>query len=98
MSPFGAPGPPLAPEPTTLRTLPWSDYALLDSGGGRKLERYGRVTVVRPEPQCFWAPRLPAAVWEAANAVFDPADEEDDGRWRLETGPRVPDTWPLALG
>ena len=91
-----AAGPPLAAEPTTLRTLPWRDYALLDSGGGRKLERYGRFTVVRPEPQCFWPPRLSAQTWDAADAVFDPAEEEDDGRWRLN-GP-VPDTWPLAWG
>ncbi len=96
--PPGAPkaGPRLAAEPTTLRTLPWSDYALLDSGGGRKLERYGRLTVVRPEPQCFWSPRLPPEVWDAAHAVFDPTDEEDDGRWRLNGV--VPDTWPLTWG
>ncbi len=89
-------GPPLSPEPTTVRTLPWSDYALLDSGGGRKLERYGRFTVVRPEQQCFWPRRLGDRAWTAADAVFDPADEEDDGRWRLN-GP-VPDAWPLGWG
>ena len=89
-------GPPLAAEPTTLRTLPWTDYALLDSGEGRKLERYGRFTVVRPEPQCFWTSRLAAEAWDAADAVFDPADEEDDGRWRLNGA--VPDTWPLTWG
>ena len=87
---------PLAAEPTILRTLPWADYALLDSGHGRKLERYGPTTVVRPEPQCFWAPRLGPDVWDAAHAVFDPADEEDAGRWRLNG--RVPQSWPLAWG
>ena len=79
-----------------LRTRGWADYALLDSGAGRKLERYGRFTVVRPEPQCFWPPRLPEAAWSGADAVFDPTDEEDDGRWRL--GRPVPDTWPLTWG
>ena len=91
-----AAGPPLAVEPSILRTTSWADYALLDSGAGRKLERYGRFTVVRPEPQCFWRPRLGEGVWAAADAVFDPTDEEDDGRWRL--GRPVPDTWPLAWG
>ncbi|MEY3841665.1 MAG: hypothetical protein RLZZ542_775, partial [Pseudomonadota bacterium] len=43
--------PRLNPTPETLVTRAWADYALLDSGGGRKLERYGRHTVVRPEPQ-----------------------------------------------
>ncbi len=88
--------PPIAAEPTTLRTRAWADYALLDSGEGRKLERYGPVTVVRPEPQCWWRPRLGPEVWAAADAVFDPTDEEDAGRWKL--GRPVPETWPLAWG
>ena len=50
--------PKIAPAPIVMRTTGWADYALLDSGHGKKLERYGRYTVVRPEPQCFWAPRL----------------------------------------
>ena len=86
--------PPVAELPSLARTTAWADYALVDSGGGRKLERYGRVSVIRPEPQCFWAPRLGAEVWDAADAVFDPADEEDAGRWR--TSRPVPETWPIA--
>jgi 23S rRNA (cytosine1962-C5)-methyltransferase len=86
----------LSPDPLTLRTLPWDDYALIDCGGGRKLERYGRFTVVRPEPQCFWAPSLGDEVWAGADAVFDPTDEEDDGRWR--TSKPIPDTWPMRWG
>ena len=42
-----------------LKTLigePWSDYGLLDSGDGRKLERYGRFRFIRPEPQAMWKP------------------------------------------
>ena len=87
--------PKIAEDATTLRTLPWSDYALLDSGAGRKLERYGRLTVVRPEPQCFWKPRLTADHWDKADALFDPSDEEDAGRWRFP-GRTPPETWPLA--
>ena len=52
----------LAAAPTVLRTTAWADYGLIDSGGGRKLERYGPYRVVRPEPQCLWRPRLDAAV------------------------------------
>ena len=65
-----------------MRTTGWSDYALLDSGHGKKLERYGRFTVVRPEPQCFWSPLLPE-LWTQPDAVFDPDDEDDAGRWRF---------------
>lgn len=85
--------PVLSPGPETLVTHGWRDYALLDSGGGRKLERYGRYTVVRPEPQCFWSPKDPAA-FDRADAVFDPTGEEDDGRWRFSGKPI--DAFPLA--
>ncbi|HEX8660256.1 MAG TPA: class I SAM-dependent methyltransferase [Brevundimonas sp.] len=85
--------PRLNPSPETLVTRAWADYALLDSGGGRKLERYGRFTVVRPEPQCFWSPRDPSA-FDVADAVFDPTDEDESGRWRFAGNPI--DTFPLA--
>ncbi|HRO34108.1 MAG TPA: class I SAM-dependent methyltransferase [Brevundimonas sp.] len=85
--------PTLSPSPETLITRAWPDYALLDSGDGRKLERYGPFTVVRPEPQCFWTPRDPAA-FDSADAVFDPTGEDDDGRWRF-SGQAI-DAFPLA--
>jgi 23S rRNA (cytosine1962-C5)-methyltransferase len=83
-----------APAPLVLRTEAWSDYGLIDSGGGRKLERYGPYRVVRPEPQCLWAPRLPEAAWASADAVFDPTDEDEAGRWRFSG--KLAETWPLA--
>ena len=79
--------PALADAPVVLRTTAWPDYALVDSGAGRKLERYGRYRVVRPEPQCLWRPAAPEPLWSGADAVFDPADEEDAGRWRFAGGP-----------
>ncbi|MDO1558751.1 class I SAM-dependent methyltransferase [Brevundimonas sp. 2R-24] len=85
--------PRIADQPTTLVTRPWEDYALLDSGHGRKLERYGDRRVVRPEPQCLWGPREPA-LWDAPDAEFDPSDEEDAGRWRF-AAPQ-PDSFPLG--
>ena len=79
--------------PETLVTRAWADYALLDSGYGRKLERYGTHTVVRPEPQCFWSPRDPLA-FDHATAVFDPTDEDETGRWRFSGKPI--ESFPLA--
>jgi len=86
--------PQLAATPLVMRTGAWADYAMLDSGHGRKLERYGPYRVVRPEPQCLWAPRLAALAWDGADAVFDPAGDEDEGRWRFSG--RLKETWPLA--
>ena len=74
-------------QPIALRTAAWDDYGLIDSGDGRKLERFGPYRVVRPEPQCLWTPRLDAETWQSADAVFDPAGDEDEGRWRVAGPP-----------
>jgi 23S rRNA (cytosine1962-C5)-methyltransferase len=93
--------PQVADLPSVMRTRGWTDYGLIDSGNGRKLERYGRFTVVRPEPQCLWTPALPAEAWDAADAVFDPTDEEDAGRWKLRGQASTfgsGEAWPLSWG
>ena len=88
--------PTLAETPQVMRTSGWADYELLDSGGGRKLERYGPYRVARPEPQCLWRPALSESDWTSADATFDPEGEEDTGRWRY--GRPVEPTFPLAWG
>ena len=50
----------------TLIGEPWADYGLIDSGHGRKLERYGPHKFIRPEPQAMWAPAFDA--WDADGA------------------------------
>lgn len=86
----------VAADALVMRTAAWSDYALVDSGDGRKLERYGRLHVVRPEPQCLWRPRLLPVDWDSADAIFDPSDEDEAGNWRFSRGPIAP--FPLAWG
>jgi 23S rRNA (cytosine1962-C5)-methyltransferase len=86
--------PTIATQPEVMRTRGWGDYALLDSGGGRKLERYGPWRVVRPEAQCLWSPRQGPDLWTGADAVFEAGDEEDAGRWRV-TG-ALPAAWPMT--
>ncbi len=76
----------------TLITEPWPDYGLVDSGHGRKLERYGRFRFVRPEPQAMWAPA--AADWRHDGEFVGASDEEGGGRWHLDR--KVPSEWPLA--
>ncbi len=58
----------------TLITPGWDDYALIDSGLGRKLERIGGYLIDRPEPQAMWQPRLPEAEWDKADAIFMGSD------------------------
>lgn len=70
-----------------LETTGFDDYRLLDSGARRKLERFGEMTVVRPEEQAIWSPRLPDTAWEGADAIFTGATEEEGaGRWQRRAG------------
>jgi 23S rRNA (cytosine1962-C5)-methyltransferase len=66
---------------TTLVAEPWADYGLVDSGDGRKLERYGPYRFVRPEPQALWKPA--AADWDADGEFIPGSDEEGGGRWQF---------------
>jgi 23S rRNA (cytosine1962-C5)-methyltransferase len=75
----------------TLVTEPWPDFGLVDSGHGRKLERYGRFRFIRPEPQAMWAPA--SADWKADGEFIGGSDEDGGGRWQLKPG--VPDRWEM---
>ena len=78
-----------------LKTLigePWADYGLIDSGNGRKLERYGRFRFIRPEGQALWAPAKDD--WRAQAEFIPGSDEDGGGRWEFsEPVPR--EGWPL---
>ncbi|MGY4395175.1 23S rRNA (cytosine1962-C5)-methyltransferase [Sphingomonas sp. UYAg733] len=77
---------------TTLIGEPWADYGLIDSGHGRKLERYGRFRFIRPEGQALWAPA--SDDWRAQGEFVPGSDEDGGGRWEYnEPVPR--EGWPL---
>ncbi len=79
-----------------LVTDGWDDYRLLDMGEGEKLERYGDLMVVRPEPQAMGPRRLDPAVWAAAGAAFTGDVEEDGpGRWRTAEG--IGTAWEMRV-
>ena len=85
----------LASDPLVLSGQGWADYGLIDSGHGRKLERYGDFRFIRPEPQAMWTPRL--TDWKADAEFVPGSDEDGGGRWRFDR--QVPrDGWPLARG
>jgi 23S rRNA (cytosine1962-C5)-methyltransferase len=79
----------------TLITTPgFADYALLDSGAGRKLEQFGAVVVDRPEPQAMWQIRHPD-LWKSAHATFAAEDDDEKGRWK-QLQP-MPETWDVRV-
>lgn len=65
--------------PITLIGDPWPDYGLIDSGDGRKLERYGPYRFIRPEPQALWSPASDS--WDADAAFIPASDDDGGGRW-----------------
>jgi len=80
------------PDFLTMISEPRGDYRLLDSGGGRKLEAYGDVRVIRPEPQALWSAATDG--W-SADAEFVPgADEDGGGRWEHRGG-KAEGEWQL---
>ena len=83
--------------PLVLETKGLDDYTLLDSGHGRKLERFGALTLDRPEEQALWSPRLDRAVWERADATFTGnVEEEGAGRWQRRPG--LDESWTCRHG
>ncbi len=90
------------PRSITLLTTAGSDgYALLDSGHGRKLERFGAYVFDRPEPQAMWKQNLDPGTWLRADAVFKDGggkgseDDGDAGRWRYAKP--LPASWPVDV-
>lgn len=73
-----------------LKTQGWEDYALLDSGDGKRLERFGKFVLVRPDPQCIWTPHLSVSEWEKADAVFT---RGDNGKEEWIRKNEVPHKW-----
>lgn len=73
-------------------TQAWQDYELIDSGDGKVLERFGKMTLVRPYPQAFWAKSNPDA-WKTCTARYSPDAHDFGGEWRLEDGDQK--SWPL---
>ena len=76
-----------------LVSTTWSDYELLDSGDGMKLERFGGVIIARPETQALWC-KLRPEVWKEVHATFSFADKK--GTWKIQK--EIPESWELSLG
>ncbi len=67
-------------------------YELIDSGEGRRLERWGEYVLDRPDPQIIWKKNLPPEEWQKADAFFKRISE-DKGRWVVKK--QIPEKWIL---
>lgn len=81
--------------PIVMTGEAWADYGLIDSGDGRKLERYGPHRFIRPDTQALWRPRLER--WASDGEFVPGSDEDGGGRWQF-ANPVSQDGWPLSRG
>lgn len=62
----------------------WKDYELLDSGSFEKLERFGKVILIRPEPQAIWEPVLSETEWNKQAHAHFTREQKDNFRFGEE--------------
>ena len=72
----------------------WKDYAVLDVGGGEKLERWGEVLLRRPDPQVIWPAERPEA-WKKAHAHYH-RSQSGGGQWEMLK--KIPESWTISYG
>ena len=72
----------------------WSDYEVLDTGDGEKLERWGNILLRRPDPQVIW-PKSDPKLWEKAQAHYH-RSEKGGGQWEFIE--KLPERWVISHG
>lgn len=70
----------------------WTDYEVLDCGGGEKLERWGDKLLQRPDPQAIWPRTEEDRFWNRANAVYH-RSSSGGGKWEIR---RLPEQWAIS--
>lgn len=70
----------------------WKDYELLDCSCGERLERWGHVTLIRPDPQVIWQTEKKHPLWRKADAVYHRSNT-GGGHWEVRG--KVPERWDI---
>ena len=75
-------------------TQPWQDYELIDAGGGKKLERWGKIMTIRPEVQAYFRSGKPFDEWrQMAHWEFVQKGAQS-GQWKQLK--KAPDSWTIC--
>lgn len=70
----------------------FTDYELIDADSGEKLERWGNIILIRPDPQILWQDKRKNPLWKNAHAIYH-RSSNGGGYW--ETLKHVPDVWQI---
>ena len=73
----------------------WRDYRLIDTSDGDRLEKWGNVTLIRPDPQVIWKNPSPAPEWDGADAKYN-RSSSGGGSWDYHK--KLPESWNIGYG
>jgi len=73
----------------------WKDYELIDCGNFEKLERFGNVILIRPEPQAVWGKRYSESEWTKQHHIRFKGRSATSGEW-IKKDPKTPDRWHIS--
>ena len=70
----------------------WKDYEIIDMANGEKLERWGNIKLIRPDPQIIWKNKSFPNEWKNANAKYNRSNT-GGGAWEYKK--RLPESWQV---
>ena len=70
----------------------WADYRLIDTKSGERLERWGNVTLIRPDPQVIWQTPPLTDLWNHADGHYH-RSKSGGGQWEYRKKP--PESWQI---
>ena len=72
----------------------WEDYELIDAGGGKKIERWGKIITIRPELQAYFKSELPFTEWKKLAHLEFIETKGQSGHWKeIQKSPK---TWVIS--
>lgn len=71
----------------------WKDYSVISTGDGYKLERWGKVILLRPDPQVIWKSSFDMEKYPDLNAVYR-RSESGGGKWEIKK--KFPPEWEIS--
>lgn len=72
----------------------WKDYELIDCSDGERLERWGKVVMIRPDPQVIWQGRRESPLWDRASGIYK-RSSSGGGAWVKN---EMPEKWNISYG
>ncbi|MBR1738947.1 MAG: class I SAM-dependent methyltransferase [Ruminococcus sp.] len=73
----------------------WKEYSVIDTSDGEKLEKWGDITLVRPDPQIIWKTGRHSTLWENADGHYHRSNQ-GGGKWEFRR--KIPESWRISFG